>query len=190
MGFFDWLFGILEWLGLRNKTGKLILLGLDNAGKTTLLNLLKTGQFQQFEPSKTYQRQELTVEGINFQAYDLGGHDVARESWNQYFDGASAVVYMVDSADPNRIQTAASVLSDLLTTEALRNVPFLILGNKIDVSGAMSDVDLARCLNIGPQTDLNAKTVPPGVRPIRLFMCSLRARTGYGEGFRWLSKFI
>jgi hypothetical protein len=55
----------LEWLGLRNKQGKLMLLGLDDAGKTTLLQCLKTGNFVQFETTKSYHIEDLTIEGEN-----------------------------------------------------------------------------------------------------------------------------
>ena len=186
----NWLSGVLQWLGLHNKNGKLLLLGLDNAGKTTLLQCLKTGNFMQFEQTKTYQIVDLTIEGIHFSAFDLGGHDIARQSWSDYFLGASAIVFMVDAADPNRFAEAKEELDNLLTDENLRNVPFVILGNKIDIPTAVPEYTLAQSLGIFNQTPLEATSVPEGQRAIRVFMCSVKEKSGYAEAFRWLSKFI
>lgn len=186
----NWLSGVLSWLGLSNKNAKMLLLGLDNAGKTTLLQCLKTGQFQQFEQTKTYQIVDLTIEGIHFSAFDLGGHDVARQSWQDYYLNANAIVFMVDAAAPDRFAEAKVELDKLLSDESLKNVPFLILGNKIDIPTAASPDMLANALGIYSQTDLNAQTVPPGTRAQRIFMCSIKNKAGYAEGFRWLSKFL
>lgn len=186
----NWLSGVLQWLGLSNKSGKLLLLGLDNAGKTTLLQCLKTGNFQQFEPSKSYQRLELTIEGIHFSAFDLGGHDIARQSWSDYFLNANAIVFMVDAAAPDRFAEAKVELDKLLSDENLKGVPFLILGNKIDIPTAAAPDMVATSLGIYNQTELNATSVPQGQRAIRLFPCSIKNKCGYAEGFRWLAKFI
>ena len=186
----NWLSGVLQWLGLSNKSGKLLLLGLDNAGKTTLLQCLKTGNFMQFEPSKSYQTIDLTIEGIHFSAFDLGGHDVARQSWSDYFINASAIVFMVDAAASDRFQEAKIELDKLLADESLKNVPFLILGNKTDLPTAVPPDFLASSLGLFQQTDANATSVPPGTRAIRLFPCSVKNKSGYAEGFRWLAKFI
>lgn len=186
----NWLSGVLQWLGLHNKNGKLLLLGLDNAGKTTLLQCLKTGNFIQFEQTKTYQIVDLTIEGIHFSAFDLGGHDIARQSWSDYFLNASAIVFMVDAADPNRFAEAKVELDNLLTDETLRNVPFVILGNKIDIPTAVPDFNLSQALGIYNQTPEDATSVPEGQRAIRIFMCSVKEKSGYAEAFRWLAKFI
>ncbi|EAY10653.1 GTP-binding protein SAR2, putative [Trichomonas vaginalis G3] len=186
----NWLTNVLSWLGLSNKNAKMLLLGLDNAGKTTLLQCLKTGNFQQFEQTKTYQIVDLTIEGIHFSAFDLGGHDIARQSWQDYYVNANAIVFMVDAAAPDRFAEAKTELDKLLSDETLKNVPFLILGNKVDIPTAVSPDQLASSLGIFSQTDLQATTVPAGQRAIRIFMCSIKNKSGYAEGFRWLSKFI
>ena len=190
MGFWDWLTGFLEWLGLKNKSGKLLLLGLDNAGKTTLLNRLKSGNFQQFDQTKTYHIEELTIEGIKFAAWDLGGHIIARESWHEYCFDASAVVYLVDATDTTRFALAKKELDGLLQDERLRSVPFLVLGNKIDLPGAVSQDMLCNQLGIFNVTPEDQTTVAPGQRALRVYMCSVKQKSGYAQGFRWLAKFI
>ena len=190
MGFWDWLTGFLEWLGLKNKSGKLLLLGLDNAGKTTLLQRLKTGNFVQFDQTKTYHIEELTIEGIHFAAYDLGGHEMARESWHEFCVEASAIVYMVDTVDQARFALAKKELDGLFQDEALRSVPFLILGNKIDLPGAVSQDMLCNQLGIFNMTPEDQTVVPAGQRAVRVYMCSVKQKSGYAQGFRWLAKFI
>ena len=190
MGFWDWLFSILDWLGLRNKSGKLLLLGLDNAGKTTLLQRLKTGNFVQFEQTKSYHVEDLSIEGIHFSAYDLGGHEVARESWDEYFVNTSAVVFMVDANAPERFDDAKKELDKLLVSEEMKNIPFLILANKIDLPNARSPNEIATSLGIYNQTPESVVTKTPGIRPIRIFPCSIKDEVGYAEGFRWIAKFI
>lgn len=190
MGFWDWLFKVLDWLGLRHKKGKLLLLGLDSAGKTTLLQMLKTGQFQQFDQTRSYHVEELKIEGINFSAFDLGGHEVARQSWSEFFVNANAIVFMVDSADTERFPLARQELENLLQDEALRNIPVLVLGNKIDLPGAVSVEMLQSALGIPNMTPLEQTSVPAGTRALRIFMCSIKKQTGYAQGFKWLANFI
>jgi GTP-binding protein SAR1 len=190
MGFWEWLTSWLDWLGLRNKSGKLLLLGLDDAGKTTLLQCLKTGQFQCFDQTRSYQREELTIEGIRFSAWDLGGHELARQAWSEYYVNASAIVFMVDISRPDRFEEAKRELDHLLSDESLKTVPFLILGNKIDKEGAVSPDHLAYALGITSQTPETATSVPPGQRALRIIPSSIKRKAGYAEGFKWLAKFI
>jgi GTP-binding protein SAR1 len=189
MGFWDWLTGWLEWLGLRNKTAKLILLGLDNAGKTTLLHCLKTGSFVNFDQTTSYHREDLTIEGISFAAFDVGGHAQARQNWRDYYVSVSAVVFMVDASQAHRFAEARKELDAVLSDDLLKSCPVLILGNKIDAPEAIHEADLRQAIGVfnptGDETNL-----PAGVRPLKMQMCSVKKKSGYAEGFRWLAKFL
>jgi GTPase SAR1 family protein len=80
-----------------------VLLGLDNAGKTTLLNLLLTGKFQRFDRTMRARQQTVSVGHVKFNAWDLGGHEAARSSWSDFYLQCGGVVFMVDAADPARL---------------------------------------------------------------------------------------
>ncbi len=79
----------------------------------------------------------------------------------------------------------------LLEDNALQNVPFLILGNKIDAKGACSEAQLIAHMGLeNTLTDKSGGKLPAGTRPVQLFMCSIFKRSGYADGFKWLANYL
>ncbi|KAF8663558.1 hypothetical protein HU200_055370 [Digitaria exilis] len=212
----DWLFDVLASLGrFWQKDAKILFLGLDNSGKTTLLHMLKDEppplpaieklvsntltvsphrhRLVQHAPTQQPTSEELSIGRINFRAFDLGGHQMARRVWKDYYAAkVDAVVYMVDAADVARFAESRAELAALLSDDALAGTPFLVLGNKIDLPWAAPEHELAYHLGVAGYTTGKGGVdlAGTGVRPVEVFMCSVVRKMGYGEGFRWMSQYI
>uniref|UniRef100_A0A0A9Z8I2 small monomeric GTPase n=1 Tax=Lygus hesperus TaxID=30085 RepID=A0A0A9Z8I2_LYGHE len=143
------------------------------------------------EPTRHPQCEELVIGNVRFKTHDLGGHQAARRLWKQYYAGVDGVVFLVDTVNSERFHEVREELEALLAEEALANVPFLILGNKIDAPGACSELQLKQVLNIENMcTGKDAKVLPQGIRPMEVYMCSVIKKGGYTDGFRWLANYL
>jgi GTP-binding protein SAR1 len=103
-----------------------------------------------------------------------------------------AVVYLVDAVDKERFAESKKELDVLLADDSLAKVPFLILGNKIDIPYAASEEELRYYLGLSNFTTGkgNVNLDNSNVRPLEIFMCSVVRKMGYGEGFKWMSQYI
>eukprot|EP00927_Polykrikos_kofoidii_P038997 TRINITY_DN33441_c0_g1_i1.p1 TRINITY_DN33441_c0_g1~~TRINITY_DN33441_c0_g1_i1.p1 ORF type:complete len:197 (-),score=33.43 TRINITY_DN33441_c0_g1_i1:289-879(-) len=192
--FMDWVWDILSFLGiLSHRQAKICLLGLDNAGKTTLLQLLKSDRLSAAQPTLHPNSEELRIGGLRFLAFDLGGHETARRIWKDYYVAVDGLIFIVDAADRTRFHEAREELARLLSDPLLATVPIVVLGNKIDIPIASSEEELRYALGLHVHHTCG-KNVHSGDafvgRPLELFMCSVVKRTGYAEAFSWLGKLV
>jgi len=175
-----WVWSALSALGLYQKKAKLVLLGLDNAGKTTLLQMLREGRVAATSPTLHGTSEELQVGDVTFTAHDLGGHAQARRVWQTYTPAVDAVVFVVDATARDRFDEARRELAGLMDNDQVQSVPILVLGNKIDAPGAVGEDTLRDALGLGMWMTQD--------RPLAVCMCSVLKQQGYGAGFRWLSR--
>ena len=135
----DWFKSAFEWAGFFQKNANIIFLGLDNAGKTTLLYMLQNDRFTQTDSTYHPHQAEVVIGNIRFNSYDLGGHQAARKTWENYYAQVDGIIYMVDSADHVRLEESKRELEELLNMPELNEVPFVVFGNKIDMKDAVSE---------------------------------------------------
>jgi len=170
-----------------NKEYRILLIGLDNAGKTTILYKLKLGETLTTIPTIGFNVETIEYKKISFTMFDIGGQDRIRALWKHYFYGTDAVIFVIDSSDKDRLDnpdnkentnTVEHELSLLLSADELRNAVFLFLANKQDRSGALKISEIVDRLKL-----YNSKTR-------QWFIQGTSALSGDGiyEGLDWLSK--
>lgn len=139
-------------LGLGYRDAKVLILGPDNSGKTTLMLMLKEGRVVIPTRTKAPNRTELVLGHTRLRAIDLGGHETARAAhpWEKFMDKTvGVVIFVVDAAAPARLPQARRELAAILQSDALGSrVPVVVLGNKIDLGVAMSEADLRAGLGL------------------------------------------
>ncbi|CAA6658649.1 unnamed protein product [Spirodela intermedia] len=138
MGLWDSLLNWLRSLFFKQEM-ELSLIGLQNAGKTSLVNAIATGGYSEdMIPTVGFNMRKVTKGNVTIKLWDLGGQRRFRTMWERYCRGVSAILYVVDAADRDSIPVSRSELHDLLTRPSLNGIPLLVLGNKIDKSEALS----------------------------------------------------
>jgi len=94
---------VLEWSNFFQKNANIVFLGLDNAGKSTLLYMLQNDRFTQTDSTMHPHQAEVLIGNIRFNSYDLGGHQAARKTWENYIESVDGIIFMVDAADRERL---------------------------------------------------------------------------------------
>lgn len=129
---------------------ELSLVGLQNAGKTSLVNAIATGGYSEdMIPTVGFNMRKVTKGNVTIKMWDLGGQRRFRTMWERYCRGVSAILYIVDAADRDSIPVAKSELQDLVSKSSLEGIPLLVLGNKIDKPEALSERALVDQLALG-----------------------------------------
>ncbi|KAG9147551.1 hypothetical protein Leryth_007332 [Lithospermum erythrorhizon] len=133
---------------------ELSLIGLQNAGKTSLVNVVATGGYSEdMIPTVGFNMRKVTKGNVTIKLWDLGGQPRFRSMWERYCRAVSAIVYVVDAADHDNLNVSKSELHDLLSKSSLSGIPLLVLGNKIDKAGALSKEALTDQMDLKSITD-------------------------------------
>uniref|UniRef100_A0A672TIF8 ARF like GTPase 11 n=1 Tax=Strigops habroptila TaxID=2489341 RepID=A0A672TIF8_STRHB len=133
--------------GRRKRDARVVMLGLDLAGKSTLLYKLKSGQAVETCPTVGFNVESLqTPCGVSFTLWDIGGQGSLRASWPDYLEDTNTLIFVLDSTDTARLPEAAAALEDALSHPSMAGIPVLLLANKQEVPGALAPAELGEKL--------------------------------------------
>ena len=160
------------------KERRLLMLGLDAAGKTSILYKLKLDGAARAIPTVGFNVETLRHENLELTVWDVGGQDKIRALWRHYFAGTDALLFVVDCADRARASLARDELHRLLNEDELRDAALVIYANKQDLPSAMSAAELSEKLELR------------SLRHRQWWVQACCATTGEGlyEGLDWLAR--
>lgn len=130
------------------KEVRMLMVGLDAAGKTTILYQLKMGETVKTIPTIGFNVETLEYKGLNFTVWDVGGQDKIRVLWKHYYQNTDGLIFVVDSNDRDRVEDAAEELKKMLSEDELKDCVVLVMANKQDLSGAMSPNEVTEKLGL------------------------------------------
>merc|ERR1719491_2465567 len=164
----------------KKKDCRILMVGLDAAGKTTILYKLKLGEVVTTIPTIGFNVETVEYKSINFTVWDVGGQDKIRPLWRHYYQNTQGLIFVIDSNDRDRIGEAREELSKMLAEDEMRDAVCLVFANKQDLPNAMSAAEITEKLGLSQ------------LRNRQWYIQSTCATNGDGiyEGFDWLSKSI
>ncbi|XP_069491983.1 uncharacterized protein [Ambystoma mexicanum] len=136
-------------MGFYGLKARILMLGLDAAGKTTIIYKLKLNETVTTIPTIGFNVETVEpIRNVSFTIWDVGGQDKIRALWKHYFINTDGLVFVVDSADPERFQEARSELEAIIENNDMQGVPIVVLANKQDLPGACSSSELVDKLGL------------------------------------------
>ena len=167
---------ILDFFSRSRNNFKIIILGIQNAGKTTILYRLSIGQLVKTTPTIGSNVEEISYNNVKLQAWDLGGQESTRSIWDVYFINTDAIIYVIDTHDET-YDDSKTQFYKLLKNEALKNAIILIYANKQDLPGAKSVGEIIQIYELDTIKDHIWHIQP----------CSAQTGEGLITGMKWLS---
>uniref|UniRef100_A0A7S2H8H0 Uncharacterized protein n=1 Tax=Haptolina brevifila TaxID=156173 RepID=A0A7S2H8H0_9EUKA len=168
----------LSLLSFRQKT-RILMLGLDAAGKTTVLYRLKIGELVMTVPSIGFNVEQITYKNVDMTIWDVGGQDRIRALWRHYYKDTNALIWIVDSADHYRLAEAREELHRTLSDDLLRDVSVLVMANKQDLQSAMKTSAIADGLGLASLHQQHSWYIQG---------CCAVTGDGIFEGLNWLHR--
>lgn len=139
---------------------EIVLVGLENSGKTTFCNQLALGEGGSTTPTVGLNVRVLKKGKVTFKVWDIGGQQKYRDEWPRYAQGCDVIVFVVDSFDTSRLPEAKIELHQLLEQKELKSTSILVLANKIDLGAELTEEEMIKELNLDYITE-NAWMVMP-----------------------------
>lgn len=158
----------------------IIMIGLDNAGKTTIMYKLKLNETIETVPTISFNHEVVKYKNIEFKIWDLAGQDNFRKYWKSYYQGTKAIIYVVDSSDKDRIQQSKIEFDNVINEDSLKGVPIAVFANKSDIKDSMTPNEISEVLQLNSIKD----------RSFSIFKTSATKEFGIKEGMNWIVDII
>jgi len=164
------------WSLFNDEEHKIIVVGLDNAGKTTILYQLLMNEVVHTSPTIGSNVEEIVWKNIRFLMWDIGGQEKIRKDWYTYYTHTEFVIIVVDSTDRERLPVTKEELSNMLRHDELKKAAVLIFANKQDIKGCMTAAEISNELSL------------TNIKDHRWQIQSCCALTGEGlyQGMEWI----
>ncbi|KAF3321544.1 ADP-ribosylation factor [Carex littledalei] len=156
---------------------RVVMLGLDAAGKTTILYKLHIGEVLSTVPTIGFNVEKVQYKNVIFTVWDVGGQEKLRPLWRHYFSNTDGLIYVVDSLDRERIGKAKAEFQTIVNDPLMLNSVILVFANKQDMKGAMTPAEV--CEGLGVYDLRNRTWHVQGT-------CALKG-DGLYEGLDWLA---
>ena len=157
---------------------RILMVGLDAAGKTTILYKLKLGEVVTTIPTIGFNVETVEHKNINFTVWDVGGQDKIRLLWKHYYQNTQGIIFVVDSNDRYRIDDAKEELQRMLSEDELKEADVLVFANKQDLQGSMNPQETTEKMGLASIRG----------RPWHCQGCCATMGDGLIEGLDWLGK--
>jgi small GTP-binding protein len=157
---------------------RILMLGLDGAGKTTIIYNIKLNETVRTIPTIGFNVETIEYKGLSMTMWDVGGQEKLRALWEHYFQGTDCLIFVVDSSDRERIEIAKEEFQRIVMDNELENAIVLVYANKQDLPGAMSPQEISEKLELNSMK--KRKWLVQG--------SSASRGDGIKEGFEWIAK--
>ena len=158
------------------KDARIVMVGLDAAGKTTVLYKLKLNDVVTTIPTIGFNVERVEYKNLKMTIWDIGGQDRLRPLWRHYYENTNGIIFVVDSCDRTRVKIVRDEIAKMMSEPALREAKLCVFANKQDMPNALSASELVEGLELR-----NLKS--------QWFVQPTSAVTGAGlyEGLDWLA---
>ncbi|KAH3965277.1 hypothetical protein HBH70_151740 [Parastagonospora nodorum] len=167
---------ILRKARLKDKEMRILMLGLDNAGKTTIVKKIMNEDVNSVSPTLGFIIKTIEYDGYKLNIWDVGGQKTLRTYWKNYFEKTDTLIWVVDATDRERVDDCRHELAGLLQEERLSGASLLVFKNKSDVPGAMTEDEVREGLRL------------EAIRTHKYHIITCSAMTGMNlqEGLEWV----
>ncbi|RPB13192.1 ARF/SAR superfamily [Morchella conica CCBAS932] len=167
---------ILRKAQLKDKEMRVLMLGLDNAGKTTIVKHIMKEDVNTVSPTLGFIIKTIDYKGYKLNIWDVGGQKTLRSYWRNYFEKTDSLIWVVDATDRFRLEDCATELHGLLQEERLLGASLLVFVNKTDVAGCMTHDEIREGLKLD-EIKTHKWTILP---------CSAMTGKNLQEGLDWV----